>query len=269
MLRGWQTLAIIDGRLRDLTGGRRYHLYTPQTMEHIAQVLKNSRACDGFSFIEEGLYSYCSHAEIDRIHAPRRPKRWERLAYRNRIRSSRFFDEDYSGAYGVADAVFPGFDGRVVLADVFSAASPAQVEGVAHLLVFDSLSVYGRVRLDTLLGVLRRLLQRLRDEQVTLLHYKLHPAQVGSTEQAVIEAVLRDGGIAVRRIDDEVSLEGLALASPRTRFYVNLSSVGFYAVLLGARAWSFAPWVAEVEPAFQRTIDLTPKVFAEHVGMLE
>ena len=134
VLRGWQTLAIIDGRLRDLTGGRHYHLYTPQTMEHIAQVLKNSRACRGFSFIEEGLYSYCSRAEMDRIQAPRRPKRWERLAYRNRIRPSRFFDEDHSRAYGVAEAVFPGFDGRVVLADVFTAASPAQVDGVAHLL---------------------------------------------------------------------------------------------------------------------------------------
>ena len=265
---GWQTLARIDALLRELTGKRRFHLYTPQTMEHIAQVLKNSRACSGFSFIEEGLYSYCSRAGMARTHPPRTPRRWERFAYRNRIRRSQFFDPGNEHAYGVSDAVFPDLDGRVVLSGLFPTASAAQTEGIGHVLVFDSLSVYRRIAVDTLLSALQRLFERLRQQQVPLLHYKLHPAQLGSPEQALIEIALQHSGLPVRRLDDSLSLEGLAQARPQTRFYVNLSSVGLYAALFGAEVYSYANWVAVLEPDFQHYIDLTPSVFSSHISML-
>ena len=268
MLQGWKTLADIDALLGELTGARDYHLYTPQTMEHVAQVLKNSRACSGFSFIEEGLYSYCSRAEIERTHPPRTPRRWERFAYRNRIRGSHFFDPGNRHAYGVSDAVFPGIDGRVVLDGVFRAADPAGLDGISHVLVFDSLSVYGRIAIANLLSALQRLLEMLQHQQLPTLHYKLHPAQLNSPEQALIETTLQCSGIPLQRLDDSLSLEGLALARPDTRFYVNLSSVGLYAALFGAPVYSYANWVAALEPAFQHYIDLTPRVFSEHVQML-
>jgi len=136
------------------------------------------------------------------------------------------------------------------------------------VLVFDSLSVYRRIGLDSLLNALRRLLERLSAEGVAHLHYKLHPAQVGSDEQQQIEATLAASGIPVQRLDDRLSLEGLALARPQTRFYVNLSSVGLYAALFGAPVFSYAQWVVELEPGFQRYLDQSPRVFAEHVEML-
>jgi len=265
---GWRTLATIDARLRLLTGGSAFHFYTPQTMEPIAQVVRRSPGCRGFSFIEEGLHSYCTRAEIALTHPPRTPKLWERLAYRNRTRKAQFFDPGHCHAYGVSDAVFPDLDNRVVLVDVLRPTPPGRVAGIDHVLVFDSLSVYRRVALESLLAALSRLFERLRSERVAMLHYKLHPAQVDSPEQAAVEAALRDSGIPVRRLDDELSLEGLALARPAATFYVNLSSVGLYAALFGARVWSFAPWVAVAEPGFQRYIDLTPRVFFDRVGML-
>jgi len=268
MWQGWKILAGITAQLRQLTAGHGFHFYTPQTLEPLAQVLKHHSDCRSFSFIEEGLHSYCTRAEIGRTHPLRRPRLWERLAYLDRTGPAMFFDPGYRHAYGVAAAVFPDLERRVVLDDVFLPADPQRVDGIDQVLVFDSLAVYRRMRQQTLIDVVQRLLQQLSDEQAGVLHYKFHPAQAGTPEQSAIEAVLRQGGIETRRLDDDIALEGVALARPQTRFYVNLSSVGLYAALLGANAWSFAPWVAEVEPEFQRYIDLTPKVFGEHVGML-
>ena len=82
---------------------------------------------------------------------------WERLAYRNRIRSSRFFDPGNEHAYGVHASVFPGMHGRVVLKDVFQPANPETVAGIDCVLVFDALAAYQRIQLDSLLTALRRL----------------------------------------------------------------------------------------------------------------
>lgn len=266
MWQGWRTLATIDRRLKQLTGGRRFHLYTPQTMEHIAQVLKNSSACSGFSFIEEGLYSYCTREQIERSHPPRRPRRWERLAYRNRIRASRFFDTGNTAAYGLHREVFPDLQGRVVLDGVLPRVDRKLASGVAHVLVFDSLAVYRRIRLESLLAALQRLLVQLREQGIGILHYKLHPAQVGTDEQQAVEKLLRSAaGLKVQRLADVLSLEGLARAQPGIRWYVSLSSVGLYAALFGGVVYSYAPWIAAVEPEFQGYIDQAPPVFATHV----
>ena len=131
--------------------------------------------------------------------------------------------------------------------------------------MFDSLAVYRRIKLATLVAALRRLFARLREEPVASLHYKLHPAQIGTDEQTVIEDALNAAGLPVLRLADEVSLEGLALARPATRWFVSLSSVGLYAALFGCPVYSYARWIAEIEPAFQRYIEQTPRVFAEHV----
>jgi len=270
ILQGWRTLAAIDRLLGEASGGRGFHFYTPQTMEHIAQVVKNSPACSGFSFIEEGLYSYCTREEMDARHTPRQPRLWERLAYRNRIRPSSFFDPGNQQAYGVHEAVFPGMPGRVVLGEAFRPlADPAMAEGISDVLVFDSLAVYGHIRLDSLLAILGRLLGLLRTQGIERLHYKFHPAQLGTPEQEAIEAALQDAGFPVQRLPDQVSLEGLALARPDgqkpIRWFVSLSSVGLYAALFGCPVYSFAPWIAEIEPEFQRIIDQTPAVFGRYV----
>ncbi len=43
-------------------------MYTPQTGWRSIQIIKSSKLCTGFSFLEEGLYSYCSRGEMERRH---------------------------------------------------------------------------------------------------------------------------------------------------------------------------------------------------------
>jgi hypothetical protein len=264
----WRALRIIDRFLVSLTHGRRFYLYTPQTMEFFIQILRTSRWCAAFSFIEEGLYSYCTRAEIERIHPPTQPGLCERFAYRNRIRPARFFDTGHAKAYGVSPKVFPDLGHCVVLDNVFPAASQAEAADIQNVIAFDSLSVHKRVRLESVLVALRRVLAHLRSEGATGVHYKFHPAQWGTDEVPAIESLFLKSGIPAKRLRDDLSLESLARARPEIRYFVNLSSVGLYAALFGCPVFSYAAWVAQEESEFATLIQLTPRVFLDSVNLL-
>ncbi len=267
--RGWYALRVVDGLLADLTGGRSFHLYTPQTMQPLVQVLKSHPRCEGFSFLEEGLNSYCTRTEIERTHPPPSPlPLWQRIAYRNRLRTGRFFDEGHCRAYGVSPETFPGMDNRVVLDDVIPPASPEQAAGVETVLVLDALSVHRRVRLESVLTALRRVLGQVKSGGISSMHYKFHPAQLGTEEVTAVETVLAESGISAHRLADDISLEGLARAKPDTRYFVNLSSIGLYAAHFGCPVFSYAQWVAQAEPEFARFIAFTPRVFLDRVELL-
>lgn len=269
--RCWRWLRATDRFVADLTGSRSFQLYTASTMERYIQVLRSHHLCAGFSFLEEGLYSYCTRDEMDRTHPRMRIRRWDRAGFLGRIRAARFFDAGHTRAYGIHPAVFPGFEHRVVLEDAIPPASETAVAGIGNVLVFDALSARRRVRLESLLAALRRLLTRLRSEQVTLLHYKFHPVQLGTSEVDAIEQLFREQepALIARRLPDAFSMEALARARPDARFFVNLSSVGLYAALFGCPVFSFANWVVQAEPDFATYLDLAPRVFRERVRLLE
>ncbi len=106
---------------------------------------------------------------------------------------------------------------------------------------------------------------------VRRIHYKFHPAQMFTGENEGLEAVVIEAarGIEVRRLPGPVILENLTCAAPHIRFYVNVSSVGIYAAQFGCKVYSYAPYCAEVEPAFQRKINELPDSFAQAVEFLE
>jgi hypothetical protein len=260
----------VDRLVSRVTGDQAFHLYTPQTRERFIQIVRSHRRCRGFSLLEEGLYSYCTRAEIARTHPPMRIRLGDRLGYGRRVRAASFFEPGHARPYGVAPEVFPELSGRVVLPDAIPPAPAAAVQGIDHVLVLDGLTAQRRVRLESLLAALARLLTRLRGEGVARLHYKLHPAQLATAEAGAIEAALRAGRPALDalRLPDHLALEGVARARPETRWYVNLSSVGLYAAQFGCTVYSFAPWVAAVEPGFAELIARAPRAFADRVTLL-
>lgn len=268
ILEGWRRLSAIDEVLYKLTQGHPFHLYTPQTLEHLVQILRTSRLCAGFSYIEEGLNSYCTLAEIERTHPPAQPRVLERVAYRNRIRGAHFFDKGYCRAYGLHPEAFPDMQERVVLDDVFPNATDGYGGDVENVLVFDALSVRRRVRWESVVTALRRLFAKLRAEGVFRVHYKLHPAQLGSGEVHAIEGLFSESGLTGLRLPDGLCLEALAKERPHTRYFVNLSSVGLYAALFGCPTLSYAMWVADAEPSFASMVDLTPQAFKNSVEFL-
>ena len=262
---GWQVVKTQDRLVHQLTGGESFHLYTPQTMERYIQIIRSNPGCTGFSYLEEGLNSYCTRAEIERTHPPTEPGLKEKITYRFRVRESRFFDDGYSRVYGVSNEVFPDLSNRVVLENVFAKPVDTRLASVENILALDALTIHRRIRLESLLVALRRLGMHLSSGGVTQIHYKLHPAQIESGEGDRIRTTLHEGGVRAVQLPDQVCLEELAYARPDIRYFVNLSSVGLYASLQGCTVFSYANWVAQAEPGFTRYIELTPAVFRDHV----
>lgn len=268
ILVGWREVKARDRQLLRLTGGAAFHLYTPQTMERYIQVIRSHAGCAGFSYLEEGLNSYCTRAEIERTHPPTEPRFREKLGFRFRVRESRFFEDGYTRVYGVSSEVFPDLSNRVVLTDVFSKTRDEQFAEIENILALDALTVHRRIRLKSLLAAITRLAAFLHSERITTIHYKLHPAQDAGTEGVAIQAALREGGVRAVQLPDHVCLEELANARPGIRYFVNLSSVGLYAAIMGCRVFSYASWVAQAEPGFATYIELTPRVFKDKVEFL-
>jgi len=260
-----------DRRIARATGGRPFHLYLPHALERAFQLLRSHPGCTGFSYLEEGLYSYCTRAEMDRIHPPPRIRRGDRLAFSGRVRAAHFFEPGHRRAYALYPDAFPDLDDRAVVRVAPPPVPEALRADVAHVIAFDALSATRQVRLESVCAGLDRLLDRLRSEGVARVHYKLHPAQRGHPEVARLEATLARWapGLVAQRLDDRVSLEGLAYARPELRAYVNLSSIGLYAALAGRAAFTWAPYVVAAEPAFAAVVDRAPKIFREKVRPLE
>lgn len=264
-------LGALDRRLAAATRRRSFHLYLPQTVERALQALRSHPRCAGFSFLEEGLFSYCTSVEMDQIVPPPRIRRGDRLAFGGRVGAAHFFEPGHARAYGIHPAVFPGLAGRVVLSDAVPPPAAATHPRIRNVIAFDALSATRQVQVESVCSALERLLDRLAAEGETHLHYKLHPAQAGHREVAALESALqrRSPTLAAERLPDALSLEGLAWARRDVRFFVNLSSVGFYAALAGCPAFSWARWVVDAEPGFARVVARVPRVFSEHVRFLD
>lgn len=267
----WRRLHSIDRFVRRLSEGHSFHFYTPQTSQRFMRIILSHRLCRGFSFLEEGLHSYCTRQEIERIHPTQRERFIDKVGYRRRIGDAPFFQEGHSKAYGLSSASFPGFANRVILDDVLTASMQQAPAGVENVIVFDSLSVYDRVQLSSVGFAVRRLMDWLSEQGAESVHYKFHPAQLGTEEVATLEALLAEWAprTRVQRLAEEISLETLAAANDGICFFVNLSSIGLYASLQGCRAFSIAGWVAEAEPAFAERIAQVPKIFWDSVQDLK
>lgn len=260
----------VDALLARAARGGGFHLYVPQTMERWIQIARSHPACAGFSLLEEGLYSYCTPAEIARTLPPMRHRRWDRIGYGGRVGPASFFEPGHTRAYAVSDEAFPGLAHRSVLPDAIPRAPAALAAGIDHVLVLDALTSQRRVRLESLLETLERLCAALREQGVRRLHFKLHPEQQGTPEGAGIERALAAAGPGLEAVPlaSGLALESVARARPDSRWYVNLSSVGLYAALAGCTVQSFARWIAEREPGFAEQLARTPQAFARRVRFL-
>lgn len=263
-------LRLLDRRVEAVVGGGRYHAYVPQTRLRWIQALLSHPRCAGFSLIEEGLASYRTRDELAAMYPPEVLGLLGRLCYGRRVGRGEFFAPGHAKAYGLTERSFPDLPRRVVLPrPPWHPGSGVLDATVETVLVFDGLSRFGTLRLESVLHAVERTLDTLAARGVDRLHYKLHPAQLGSDEVGRIEALFaRRRTPAAERLPDGLALEELAARKPDVCFLVNVSSVGLYAALLGCPVESYAPFVVEAEPEFAEHVERLPRVYRDRVRFL-
>jgi hypothetical protein len=275
---GWYKLMKLDRFILIACSRENYIFYFPKTDFGFFGLVISHKLCKGFSIIEEGLVAYWEKSIFDHNNPVKKLPVHRRLLmslnYFYRMPTLKYsFDPRYINIYCVSDFAFRGYDRKVVLDLNFETHSEQIINDStqANVLVFDAIVEYSIVTLANFLSALERLLKALASNSVTHMYFKFHPQQYVTPESAnQIRKVFANfaGLMEFRELADTISLELLAVQL-KPNFYVNTSSVGVYAALFGCTVYSYAYFIIDAEPAYQKIIDKLPDIFREKIMFLE
>lgn len=215
-----------------------------------------------YHILEDGFGSYQTLEEFGAIFTKMTASNWKKRIGKLRTRlalDSRQYlpvTDPYTllenaGKYFVTSPhCFPFIedDRRVVLDHVFTPDYVGKYPGIT-LLATSSLVENDQVELETYLGVLRTVLQKIEALGVTRLHVKLHPVQARHPEYGPLyrEVFATYPGLEVTEIGQEISLEALAAGNEIT-FVTGVSTLAFHISALGATVYNYHADIESVAP---------------------
>lgn len=275
----WKRLEAFDQFINEITEKSLFSIYLPHTEFRVLKILISHPFCQDFSYIEEGLAAYFPLNVLNPKQGKRRIHLIDRIFYKNRIKDKLFMNSGYKAAYGLYPESFPAFEDRVIL-DKIHTPGVAMLASLfekdyslyenAHIIVLDAISEHGVVGRQEHMVAIKRLIQILREKNVKKLFIKYHPAQVGTQEYYSIQKILSHWPEAeeVVEIPQDVYLEIVAKKCRSVCFYINVSSIGFYAYKEGQRVVSWANLILQVNKKYSETILLVKQPLLDKIEML-
>jgi hypothetical protein len=276
ILRNWSRIKSGDRIVSEIAGGE-FHLYVPYTHFEEVRMLLSHRLCSGFSIVEEGLMSYLTPDQMEKMVTPMTPSLGQKIKCLGRLGEYSFYREGYETLYATNEQAFPGRQSKEVLDVQFGEGEEgAEIGKDECILVLDSLTHYEKEKACTYVLSLSAALDVL-EERYEKIHYKLHPDSYGTWQADAMEAALGRLECPVREIDRSASIEDVAIGSPAD-VVVDLSSVGLYCGIFSDGAvYSFHDILSTADrtdcdqkpaSAVSNIADCVPDVFWEHVEPL-
>ncbi len=278
--KSWFRLTTFDKYVRGLTQDLNFHIYTNQTGLDFIRLFISHRNCRGFSFIEEGLYSYYPFDFINTVLCPPvgKPSLFYKLLillnYAGRLEQQKYFlASGYAAVFGISPEAFPGFRNRNIVPFPFKKVTNDSTAPADAVLVLDSFLDYGVITWEQFGKALEEIFQYLQEEGYKKLLIRFHPKQYKDSVQLSRSKNLIDEikkSITVVEVRQNQSLEELA-ADPDVKnlnFYVFLSSAALYAALCGRKTYSFALFLAEDDAAYKQRVDEVPRIFKDLVRFI-
>lgn len=276
VLRNWSRIKSGDRIVSEIAGGE-FHLYAPYTHFEEVRMLLSHRLCSGFSIVEEGLMSYLTPDQMEKMVPPTTPSLGQKIKCLGRLGTYSFYREGYETLYATNAQAFPGRQNKKVLDVQFGEGKGrAEIGKDECILVLDSLTHYEKEKACTYVLSLSAALDVL-EERYEKIHYKLHPDSYGTWQADAMEAALGRLECPVREIDRSASIEDVAIASPAD-VVVDLSSVGLYCGMFSdGTVYSFHDILSTADgtdcdqkpaSAVSNIADCVPDVFWEHVEPL-
>ncbi len=234
-------------------------------------------ACRGFYLLEEGKLSYTRGIIW--------PDNWKHrlktvilkqlYAFYLQGRVPPFppdFDDQHPkflGAFATSELAFPGI-AQVERISIPFKKDPA-LEYYERVLVFGPYAEYEELPLAVQLAGIRALFEYFTRQSITQVHFKFHPKQLAvGTSPAAIRQLMAEYATSIRfdEIPAPVSLENIAASAP-VEFYLATSSTAIYAVAMGRKVHSYAPYLIKLHPGFQQVLDDLPEVIRREMSWLE
>jgi len=249
----WKAMDALDTFLMDLTEQEAFEIfYTQSSTSHFYVIISNPK-CKGYSFIEGGLG--CYKPEYKKL-VSNKPSLLKDLfyafMYKGRVPNQKFFFNTklpgFKYCVGTNEHAFKAYDNPLNVGSPFE--DKAEYRSIKHVYVIDCVVEFYNAKMQTIEAFTETLFERLKKENAKEVYFKLHPEhyrQEGLREKYLEVVEKYSGDIKAIELDKSVILEHIARSSEAT-FYVNISSVGLYANLLGREVWSFARMLHKLEP---------------------
>lgn len=265
----------LDELLNDLQ--RDFTVVLPHLRSFEYHAMVTHPACRGFYLLEEGKLSY--------THGIRWPNSWKHrlkkaileqlYAFYLHRRVPPFppdFDDKHPkflGAFATSALAFPGITQVELIPTPFK-----EDPGLRHferVLVFGPYAEYEELPLSVQVQGIRALFEYFTRQSIKQVHFKFHPKQLelGKSPTAIRQLMQAyAGAIQFDEIPPPVSLENIA-ASSQAAFYLATSSTAIYAVAMGRKVYSYAPYLIKLQPDFQQVLEDLPEVIREEMHWLE
>ncbi len=261
----WQNrkkLAGLDRWLNEIADGQAFVYYTPQSGMNLFYLIISHQHCKQYCYIEEGLCSYLPESEL----LSTKKESWLRdqlynWNFKGRAPSVKHFYDlqhaKYFAAYGISEHSFPGLTKRKILDLPFVKSNDKTT--YEHVLVLGQYVEYEEMKKETLIEVIRYLLDYLYENKMTNLHVKYHPAQKEEISIGILTKLFKEyeTKINVTLMAPSTVLENIAISTSAS-FYIVSSSLGIYSAITGNKVYCLAKKVVELEPHFQKKIDSFP-----------
>ena len=275
-IENWIRIKRGDKKVSEIAGGE-FHLYVPYTHFEEVRMLLSHRLCSGFSIVEEGLMSYLTPEELEKMIPPEEESIGQRIKCLGRLGEHSFYRKGYKKLYATNKRAFPERENKEVIDVNFGVEKRQEdVRKEDCILVLDSLTHYEKDKSCAYAFSLSAALDVL-GERYERIHYKLHPDSYGNWQAEMMKAALDRTECPVREIDRAASIEDVAIGSPAD-VIVDLSSVGLYCGMFSeGNVYSFHDILSTADstdcgPKSQREIsniaDCIPDAFWEYVEPL-
>lgn len=275
-------LAEVDSWIDRITGKEEFFYYIPNTSYKFSQLVSTHPRCRGYYLIEEGIGSYMTYEHNLTTYYPQKNLLYnnllyllKRLNFRGRLHDKvslfNCLHPNYRGAFCYSRECFENFPNQTVLSLQYNSFSRDANETPTHIIVFDFYYENFKLSFDAFIRSHERLLERLMEQGVKKVGYKLHPKQYTHSRSKEALETLFDRyktRMELVEIGREVSLEKIGINGDKV-FYLAFSSVGIYASLFGNKVFSIYSWIEHEDPRTRNVIDGLPLIFSETVEQLE
>lgn len=234
-----------------------FSVYLPTSGFEIFQIIISHSNCKAYNYLEEGLASYYSVEEKNKIHR-NFIQRHSNFFLKN-IREFYHFlnflgivpsyndffdvsDSKYKDSYCFSTHCFNGHHNKKFLNISF--AKNSSLKEIKTVLVLESHVESGLLKKSTYLDSLEWLTHRLKEKGKDQIYFKLHPDQnrPKSSKKPILKLFNKlemKLDVKFHKLNPSIKLEEIAYNSHESEFYVLVSSVAIYANICGRKTYSF------------------------------
>lgn len=249
----WKRMKELDTFLSEITNGEAFEIFYPQTAVTHFYIIASHPKCTGYSLIEGGIGCYKPEYKTRVSHGPSKLRKlFYSFIYKGRVPNQKFFFNtslsNFKYSVGTNEYAFASYKNQLNVGSPFE--EKEEYKDMKHVLVIDCVVEYYDAKMETIEEMMRLFFEKMKTENVKQIHFKLHPEHYRreGLRDKYVKLIRRMGGdIETIELDNTVILEHIARSSEAV-FYVNISSVGLYANILGKEVWSFARVLFKLEP---------------------